>query len=53
MPASLIESQLEILEVPSKAIYLEVSLTTNEQINQLQPNFRRQIKLIGVFLDSV
>ena len=40
MPASLIESQLEILEVPSNAIYLEASLTTKEQINQLQANFK-------------
>ena len=40
MPVSLLESQLEILEVPSNAIYLEASLTTKEQINQLQPYLR-------------
>jgi carbohydrate kinase (thermoresistant glucokinase family) len=37
MPASLLESQLEILEVPGNAIHLEAALTTKEQINQLKP----------------
>ena len=37
MPASLLKSQLEILEVPGNAIHLEASLTTKEQINQLKP----------------
>ena len=40
MPASLLESQLEILEVPGNAIHLEAALTTKEQINQLQPYLR-------------
>ena len=37
MPASLLKSQLEILEVPGNAIHLEASLTTKKQINQLKP----------------
>ena len=37
MPASLLKSQLEILEVPGNAIHLEAALTTKEQINQLKP----------------
>ena len=40
MPASLLESQLEILEVPHKAVHLEAALTTKKQINQLQPYLR-------------
>jgi gluconokinase len=40
MPVSLLESQLEILEVPNNAIHLEAELTTKEQINQLQPYLR-------------
>ena len=40
MPVSLLESQLEILEVPDNAIHLEAELTTKEQINQLQPYLR-------------
>lgn len=40
MPVSLLESQLEILEVPGNAIHLEAALTTKEQINQLQPYLR-------------
>ena len=40
MPASLLESQLEILEVPGNAIHLEAALNTKEQINQLQPYLR-------------
>ena len=40
MPASLLESQLEILEVPDNAIHLEAALTTKEQINQLKPYLR-------------
>ena len=40
MPASLLESQLEILEVPGNAIHLEAALTTKEQINQIQPYLR-------------
>ena len=40
MPASLLESQLEILEVPGNAIHLEAAQTTKEQINQLKPYLR-------------
>ena len=40
MPVSLLESQLEILEVPHKAVHLEAALTTKKQINQLQPYLR-------------
>ena len=40
MPVSLLESQLEILEVPGNAIHLEAALTTKEQINQLKPYLR-------------
>ena len=40
MPVSLLESQLEILEVPGNAIHLKAALTTKEQINQLQPYLR-------------
>jgi carbohydrate kinase (thermoresistant glucokinase family) len=40
MPVSLLESQLEILEVPGNAIHLEAAQTTKEQINQLKPYLR-------------
>ena len=40
MPASLLESQLEILEVPHKSVHLQAALTIKKQINQLQPYLR-------------
>ena len=37
MPASLLESQLEALEVPDEAIHIDATLITKKQINQIQP----------------
>ena len=37
MPASLLESQFEALEIPKEALSIDISLTIDEMIKKLKP----------------